>query len=76
VSLVDQLARAAARERARDVEERILSGENEVSYPHPNGHSTVVLRVPGWRERPLLRARVELARWRRRRDPGFRANCD
>lgn len=59
--LVSELARHHGRAQAADVERQLLDGANIVA------RDRTLWIVPRWTERPILRARIELARRRHRR---------
>lgn len=63
---VDQMAWKVAVISAAEVERRILEGEDRIEVFQPNG-GIAVYEVPRWRDNPIGRLRIALARRKRDR---------
>lgn len=68
MSFVERAARIVALRESECIERELaVKGMPEiVSVPYP-GAPQIVYRIPGWREAPIRRLRIEWYRWRRRR---------
>ena len=64
-SLERRLVQARALQEAEKIESALLTQDVFAVPAAGGGH--IVFRVPGWRERPVRRLRIEWYRWRRRR---------
>lgn len=72
MDLSADLARIRLEQQHQRTERLILEGHNQVDIPYlpseyPDDGTRLIYYVPGWRQQPLVRARIEWARFLYRR---------